>query len=254
MYSSFGKGVITPAIAGEQHVVFTKRLYVPGKRPILWCHSAGGDAAEPLMTANAQPLLESLVKLGSPVISFDGKTSGLTLSGTYAATHWSNDGALARFADALAYLRSSAWNASASLAPLVVGVSMGGLLALNYARSNPVAALALLFPVTSLAGIHDGTGGIIGNAAASVETAYGGASAYSAALPTHDPLANPALWNNVPAHMWYSDSDTTVGTLNQQNFLSGVGTFESTVMAGAGHADLSRVNTNEFFDFVRQHV
>lgn len=131
MQATYGKGIITPSIADEQHIVFRDRLFKAGnKRPVVWCHSAGGDANEPQKAGDAYEIMQVLVELGFAVISFDGKTSGLTLSGSPAAQHWGNDGAQARLNDALVYLRS---NYGASLdPPLIFGVSMGCLLALNY--------------------------------------------------------------------------------------------------------------------------
>lgn len=244
MFLSQGTGQYSPTHdAAGLHVAIEPRTYKPGARPVLWCHSAGGNAAEPVLASNnALTILDQITAMfHCPIISFDA-----------AGTSWGNDTAQACATDALAYLRS-AFGASAA-APILLGISMGGMLTLNWIRANPTlfAAAVLMYPATSLQAIHDGTGGAQ-NGAATTEAAYGGSLAtFNAAVVAHDPAQNAASYTGKPIHMQYSDSDTVVGTANQTAFVTAVGgaALETQVLAGAAHADMTRLNVNAMLSFM----
>lgn len=250
MVTSQGKGQYAASAPTEKHVGITSRLYKPDgtKRAVIWCHSAGGDATEPVIaTNNTLPLLQAVTDLGLPIISAD--FSGLA---------WGNDAAQARVTDALAYART-AFGAHATLPPILLGVSMGGLLSLNWARANPtlVRALALMYPVTNLQAMHDGTGGIVGNAATSTEAAYGGNLAgFNAAVATHNPAQNTSAYTGVPIKIWYSTADTTVGTANQTAFISAVGgsNLTTVTVGAAAHADMTQIPPAELAAFVSTYA
>lgn len=246
MITSMGVGEYAPTVATDKHVIFAGRSYRSDgtKRPVLWCHSAGGDALEALTETNVYDHLYTITEsLGLPLISFDAQ-----------GVQWGNDNAQSRLADALAYLRTT-WGAHATLLPLIIGVSMGGMLALNWARANPggYAALALLYPATSLQAIHDGAGGAA-NGAATTEAAYGGSLAtFNAAVATHDPAQNAAAYFGKPIKMWRSSADTVVGTANQDAFASAAGVAVADLGAVA-HADMVKIYPGEVAAFLRSYL
>lgn len=245
MITSQGKGQYAPSVATDKHVVIASRTYVPdgSRRPLLWCHSAGGDATEPVLaTNNAIPHLQVLTDmLGCPLISFDAQ-----------GTTWGNDNAQARMSDALAYLRST-WGAHPTLPPLVIAISMGGMQALNWIRSNAFAALALLYPATSLQAIHDGAGGAA-NGAATTEAAYGGSlAAFNAAVATHDPAANAAAYAGKPIKIWRSSADAVVGTANQDAFAAAAGITVAD-LGPVAHADFTSLTPGDYVPWLRSFV
>lgn len=252
LLTSRGVGQYAASAPTDVHVAITDRLYQPrGKNPVVWCHSSGGTADEPVTPSNnCRPMLTELAQLQVPILSYDaGGTS-----------HWGNDAAQARTDDAIAYLRTKYGAGSGNTGKVVlVGVSMGSLLALNWAKNNPsqVAALVLFYPVTDLAAMHDATGGAAGGAAAAIEAAYGGAGGYASALPTHSPiLVDPSVYRAMPIVFQYSTADATVGTPNQEAFLSRFrGPNLYPVQLGAvNHADMTKIRTADAMKALTQLV
>jgi alpha-beta hydrolase superfamily lysophospholipase len=230
--------------AGTETVMpIVPRLHRPDgtKRLVVWCHSAGATAGsehlEPWLAANnTLPIFDLL---GLPIIS-----------AKYGGQVWGNDTAQTRVGDAIAYMTGGEFNAKTDKV-LLLGVSMGGMLALNWARANPskVAAIILFYPAVNLQWIHDNGG------AATTEAAYGGSLAsFNAAVAAHDPLQHTAEYAGVPIQMWYSDADTVVGTANQQAFLAAVSGIESHLLPGAGHADMTAINPSSVAGFAANYL
>lgn len=152
------------------------------------------------------------------------------------AATWGNDLALDAL-DALVDHMASTYSTRSTVVAFY-GLSMGALLALNYAMRDPskVAALALVAPVVSLEGIHDRDPN---GAAASIETAYTNEAGYLAALPTHDPstAANLVTLGQLAARtrLWYSTDDTVVDPSEVLTYAGATGaTLDS--MGAIGHA------------------
>jgi pimeloyl-ACP methyl ester carboxylesterase len=245
MLTSYGLGQYSgSAGATEAHQLALPRRYKAdgSKRLVVWCHSAGGLATEPFIAANlALPTIAAVVEtLGLPLISFDGAIPSGGL-----AQHWGNDTSQARLTDAIAFMQTQV-NAKVDKI-ILLGVSMGGMLALNWARANPtkVAALGLMYPATSLQAIHDATGGAAAGATSSIEAAYGGSlGTFNTAVAAHDPSQNTGAIAGLsaPAKMWYSTADTTVGTANQTAFATAVGAkLQLGSLGAAAHADMTQV-------------
>jgi pimeloyl-ACP methyl ester carboxylesterase len=253
LVTSQGVGQYASGQASDKHVVIHDRSYRPDgtKRAVIWMHSAGGDAIEPVIASNnALPHLAAIASLGVPIISFDAAGGGAQAP----AKHWGNDYAQARVTDALAYLRSK-FGVHPTAAPILLGVSMGGLLALNYARLNPVAATGLMYPVVDLQAIHDGTGGASAGGAATTEAAHGGTLAtFDAGVAAHNPQQNQAAYLGKTITMWHSDSDTVVGTANQTAFAQGVSSLVTRVLPGAAHADMTRIDPGVLAAFVAANL
>lgn len=149
---------------------------------------------------------------------------------------WGNDTAITAVDTLVAHMGST-WNTSTT-GVAFYGVSMGALLALNWALRNPtkIVALALVAPVVSLEGIHDRDPS---GAAASIETAYTNEAGYLAALATHDPstAANlVALKALAPrTRLWYSTDDTTVVASEVLAYAAATGCALDS-MGAVGHA------------------
>lgn len=220
-----------------------QRLHTPNgtRRLCVWCHSAGATAGqehlEPWLGAGALPLIDAV---GLPMICAQ-----------FAGQSWGNDTAQTRLTDAISYMTGGEFNARTDKVVLL-GVSMGGLLALNWARANPakVAAIVLCYPAVDLQWMHDN------GAATGTEAAYGGSlTTFNAAVAAHNPAVNTTAYQGVPIRMWYSDADTTVGTANQTAFASAVGSsLAATALPGAAHADMTRIDPSDLATFVAAHA
>lgn len=237
--TSYGVGQYAAGQATEAHTVFYDRRYQPNglARPVVWLHSAGGNSQEPALPANGVlPLLTQLTARGVAVISIDA-----------GGTNWGNAFAQARVTDAVAFLRSN-YGAHPTAKAVLLGISMGGLLALNYARANPtlVKATALLYPAVNLQWVHDN------GAAATAEAAHGGSlGAFNTAVAGSNPQAHAAehAGLGIPAKMWRSDSDPTVSAAEQATFAAAAG-VPQVVLPGAAHADMTRVPEADLSAFV----
>lgn len=250
LFTSYGTGYASTATT-DQHVVIFDRMYKPDgtKRAVVWSHSAGGDATEPILPVNnTLPHLQAIASFGLPIICVDAKSTGADAP----AKHWGNDFAQSRVTDAIAWLRTQ-YGASTTLDPILLGVSMGGLLSLNYMRANAVKAVGVFYPATSLQAIHDGTGGA-SNGATTTENAYGGAAGFTSSVVAHDPAQNTAAYANKTLKMWYSDTDTVVGSANQTAFANAIPTIQKTLVPGAGHADMTRISASELASFIQANL
>lgn len=253
MVTSYGTGQYSGSGATEAHQFGLPSNYLADntKRLVVWCHSAGGVASEPFLSAATYPLVNAITKLlGLPIISFDGTTPSGGL-----AQHWGNDTGKSRLTDAINYAHT-AINAKIDKV-IVLGVSMGGMLASNWARANSstIKGLGLFYPAVNLQAVHDGTGGAAGGGAASTEAAYGGSLAnFNAAVVAHDPAQNASALAalGVPMKMYYSTADTTVGSANQTAFATAVGAALQTQSLGSpAHADMTALPVTDIVDFIR---
>lgn len=190
------------------------------KRAVIFCHGLNGQAWNPVNYPD--PVIDEMVARGYPVFS-------PALGGT--AT-WGNDIAQQKIADAKAYMQSN-MGAKSGGALLWAG-SMGTLASLNFFRNNPtlVAAVAVGLPAVDMADIHDNNRS---NLAISIETAYGGAAGYTAALPTHNPAQNTSSYIGQPIKLWYSSDDPIVIPSVVANFSSATG-IPTADMGAMGHA------------------
>jgi pimeloyl-ACP methyl ester carboxylesterase len=166
-------------VASERHVLIANRDYRADgtKRGVLYCPSHGNDATQAIAAHYVDDVLNAVAEAGFPVLSCDLGAGG---------TSWGNDTAISRFTSAKNYLQGTCGAKAGAV--LVYGFSMGGLTALNWARQHPdkVAAAAFACPAVDLADIHDNNRG---GYAAEIETAYGGAAGYAAAVAAHNPVA-----------------------------------------------------------------
>jgi pimeloyl-ACP methyl ester carboxylesterase len=127
------------------------------------------------------------------------------------------------------------------------GGSMGALTACNWARGNTasVRTLALVAPATNLPYFHDTFLG--GTYATEINTAYGDSSAYTAALPTSNPLQYAATDLNgegFPIKVWYSTGDEVVRPIDTTDFATAAGASISTLSGAPVHANAQATNAD----------
>jgi alpha-beta hydrolase superfamily lysophospholipase len=133
--------------------------------------------------------------------------------------------------DAKNYLQGTAGAKAGKV--LVYGGSMGALTALVWAMNNPTLVLGVggIIPVVNLADVHDNNRG---GHAASIETAYGGAAGYAAAVAAHNPAANPGLLASMPIKLWTGGNDAVATPGAASAFVAAVGSNASVTSLGAG--------------------
>lgn len=196
----------------EEHIYVTRKDYRPDgtKTACLYSHSLGATARAAYDPTLARDALATIAEAGIPCLSTD-------LGGT---TTWGNDTSVSRLGSAAYYAQTVLGaKGGGSGKSLIYAPSMGALAALNFARAYPasVAAIALVCPVVDLAYQHDQN---VQGYAASIETAYGGASGYAAEVAGNDPMQNAAAIAalGIPMKMWRSSNDVVAPTARQDAF------------------------------------
>lgn len=114
----------------------------------------------------------------------------------------------------------------------VYGFSMGGLLGANYARSHKarVGALLLACPAVLRQYLYDIN--VNGYGVAEMDVAYGGAAAFTASRPTHDPSTFAAELVDVPTQVWYDRADGVTPQAQMESWATAAGAQLNYVAAG----------------------
>ena len=235
--SSYGTGLYA---AAESSVLITKCSYRLDSTAmgVLSFPSHGNTASQALANPYTNLVLEALAEQGYPVLSVDAG----------GGVAWGNDTAIARVTDAKTYLQGTCGAKSGKV--LVYAFSMGALTALNWARSNlsSVAAMAFACPGVDLADLHDNRG-----FGTEINTAYGGSAAYTAALPTHNPVQFASSLT-VPCKVWSASDDATVVPSTVTAFKNAYGGSIAQVDLGAvGHTPVT-VPPQDVVSFLTQYA
>lgn len=148
---------------------------------------------------------------------------------------WGSPDHVFRISEAKTYMENN-YGTSGKLT--LVGFSMGGLGALNWARINPSAVRAVVaaFPVISLNRFRTDTPGAL----AQIDACYSGG--YSDA--TYGSQHNPALWassldSSIPVYIPYSDADTTIPHDTITTFKADRPATTIEMVGSNGHGDLT---------------
>jgi pimeloyl-ACP methyl ester carboxylesterase len=235
---SYGSGLYA---TGEAHLYVGPLESRAGLPPVVVCHGANGTALTTNTDANVYPAVRACA------------TNDLaTLAGDLGGTNtWGNDTSRARVSDAKTYLQGSAHSAKAG-GVLLLGISMGALTALLWAKANPtlVRATALLIPELDPTTVHDTNRG---GFAAAIEAAYGGLAGWNAAKATHDPSIDAASYTGFPIAIWNSSNDS-IGTPAATVASWAVAAGATTHSLGAVGHDSSGINTQQLLDFFAQYA
>lgn len=181
------------------------RIPVTPKRGIIACHGRGADATQWEPGWNVGDHSQAIADAGMIVLSID---AGGTLT-------YGNDTAIASVTAAYNYLTGTL-GCTAKVG--LLGWSMGGLVCLNWLKSNMAkVSRALLFaPATDLDTLHNNA-----TYTAEIDTAYGNNYAVNAA--GHKPLAEPATWRGAPQiRIVQGTADTTVPKSMSEGFRDAV--------------------------------
>jgi pimeloyl-ACP methyl ester carboxylesterase len=237
--TTYGVGQYASGYASEAHTAVWDRAYKSGGRGMIFGHLATGNSQYLVGQAGMLPIDAALASFG-PI-----------MAGDFGGDQWGNSEAQTLVGDAWAWLKSQ-YGAKTDRVVLI-GLSMGALNVLNWARANPtlVKAIVLFYPVVNLQAMYNGTGGASNEFESSINTAYGGVPNYS----TYDPASNASSYTGVPIRMYYSTADTTVGTANQTAFESAVGgsAFSSASLGAAAHGDMTQPSVKDIASWVSQY-
>jgi pimeloyl-ACP methyl ester carboxylesterase len=167
-------------------------------RGVVYCHGAGGgalSASDPVKSAGEWALVRGIAE-HYPVVVAD-------LGGPFT---FGNARAVARVDDARRYLQDQ-WGAAPGPVGLV-GASMGGVVALNYAATHRAQVLAAV-GVVPVSDLHDlyarNAGGLTPRIAAAWDLTAGDPLPAGA-----DPTRNAAELVGIPYDAWYAGDDTVV--------------------------------------------
>jgi pimeloyl-ACP methyl ester carboxylesterase len=199
--------------ASEADMVITSSTYRSGGPLVVVCHGFSATPSNYSPPANRRDL-DLLAETGC-VVAIGALGGGST---------WGNDTFLARLADIRTWA-ASAWGADLTRMALI-GDSMGGMGALNYAWRNPtlVKAVALRVPVVAADALHDRDPSGLG---AGIDAAYGGTAAWE---NTHKAQRDPSLntasitaFGVDKVRIWYSTNDPTVLPADITSFTAATG-------------------------------
>lgn len=161
---------------------------------VVWCHGVGGNAlyAKDLSKVGAWPLFHALAE------------KFMIVSADLGGDTWGNATANTRVGQAITYLQAQ--GAKAGKVALV-GLSMGAVVALNYAREFPgnVSCVAAIIPVVD---IEDVRANNRSGLAASINAAHGGAYDQATMGATRNPVTFASTLN-LPVKIWNASDDTT---------------------------------------------
>lgn len=180
---------------GENFVVYSTIDAWPAntlqKPPLIYCHGATGTALK-----SADSLFESYV--------FKNLAENyVVVVGDWGGDAFGNDIAMGHINAALAYIRAN-YNASND-PPVIMGSSMGGCTALNYALDNDVTAVAAIIPLTDLTKAwEENTLGLT----SVINAAYGGVYDPVTEGPINDPIMFAAAMDpTIPIALFVSTND-----------------------------------------------
>lgn len=228
-YRSTGVGVYR---ASERHFAVYPRKYRwdNSRYGVVFSHPVAQDATVTTGNNGGHPVIDALCDAGYPVLVTD-------LAGT---SHWGNDAAFgaqgaganqpSAMTDTVSFLFANMKVKPSQF--FVYGVSMGTLV-LNWIKNNlsQVKGAAFTIPAVDPVDIHDNNRG---GYAVAIETAHGGAAAWTAAAPTHSPLQAGPQFLSMPMQLFVSDDDPICVPSQAQAFAAASGA-RYTSLGAVGH-------------------
>lgn len=180
--------------SGQQ---YTSKVPASGtvRAGVVFCHAAGGNETTMTDPGVIDTATTYLAARGFPCVA--GRLSG---------DNWGNDQSRTDVDELIAELD----DLGADITKVAfIGLSMGDTTAFSWISDGNLAStlcVASIVGVASTQDFYDNRGG-----EASIDTAYGGAAAWTAAQPTHDPtpLAAAGAFDGLPCKFWYGALDTT---------------------------------------------
>lgn len=224
------------------------------KRGVIICHGAGELAVSPLNypagNKQAEALLIQAIASVYPTIIHDAGTFGS--GGLLDSDSWGSVNAQAETDLAINRLIAPAGGGAINGPVIIMGFSMGHVLALNYAQASAanrarLRAIGGVLPVNDSDDIRDNNRG---GFRASVGAPWGANPWISAGVPPLPAGANPALpanqtrWLDLTQRLWFAPDDAicTVATVNAM--VANVPIITTVNLGNGGHTDASFGHVN----------
>lgn len=227
------------SVAGsESRLTFASRLHRPGRLGVLFCTERGATPANVISGTTSELARRLALDFGVALTS--SAPTGLS---------YGNDAAIAAVTSTRSAQIQTALECRSDKVALV-GRSMGGCQALNWARQNlsAVACIALICPLVNLVDAHDRV------FEAEIDAAYGSHAAYLAGLSTHNPMAYAAELSGIPIKIWYATDDTSVLQADVLAFTAAVGASCIPVSMGAVGHTVTAAPVNDVAAFIASNV
>lgn len=214
---------------------------------VIYCHGAGEVSFSPTNSiyVGQYPLLNALA------------SQYAVASGDFGGDAWGNSTAVSNMGSMKTWLQSTMGAKSGKVA--LVGISMGTLTALNYAKANPsqVACVVCILPAVNL---NDFATNNRAGYGASALAAYGGSYSDATNGATSNPFYYAASFPSIPVQLYYSTADTvalpTYVTGFMSNCPSATGTAVSTTLnhSEAAVAAAPLYGTGGVLPFIASHL
>lgn len=206
---------------GEGYTLLMSRLTEQnGNAPgAIYCH---GSASDNTSVVFHPPALE-LAMRGFIVMGIDA-------GGTNT---FGNDASLTSLSTAKTWLQSTGMAASGGI--VVLGGSMGSIVALNWARANPSSVLCVevALPIADVEAVRAADRG---GFQSEIETAYTNNAGWQTARPTHNPIEYAADISGIPIRLDVSSDDSVGSASEAQDFADEHGNTTLVVFGAAGHS------------------
>lgn len=220
---------------GEAHTLLRPRSNWSGKRAFIWLHGANRTAADGYTYSSGYADLAREIAQDFPVLYAD-------MGGLFG---WGNASVRARITDAFAFMVAQGCKADQVV---LIGASMGGMGACNYARRNLSLVKGLVLFIPAINGEDIRANDRLGSKA-SFETAWTNNATWQAARPTDNPYEYSAeLAGSLPIGMWYSNDDPVCLKAYAEAFGTSVGTDVQTNLGNVGH-DVAGISTTAVREF-----
>lgn len=212
---------------------------------VIFCHGYSQDETTPYLSqlTGQVPLLNRLADKYPVVVGSQGSTAGL----------WGNDTMMTFISNTRTVMQGATVGAKAGKV-ILVGVSMGGLGILNWAKANPtlVAGVIIIIGVIDPEDIRaNDRGGL----AAALNTQYGGLYVDSTQKANKNPayMATQGAYTNIPIQIWYDTNDLIIPQSITTTFATNNGANTNIYSVGAlGHTEaaVQAVNLDTMMAFV----
>ncbi len=248
MISTWATGRYSASAPSEGDALFLPRrpISAGSQRGVLFCHGAEGSSVQMFdPTLGYEPTIAKLAGQAElPVVAAD---LGSVLN---TSDVWGDDTGMSRMTDAWNWLKSTSGGKAKTDACVLVGGSMGGLMAIDWAYRNPtlVKAIAIIIPVLDLQDVYQNNRSGL---EPQINAAYGGAPDYS----TRSPMNLASSLAGMPIKIWYSTTDpVTPSTSTNTTFQSSVGSSCLVQSLGAVGHTFSAVNPDDILSFLSNYL
>lgn len=224
--------------SNEDSAVWHGREHTPYDRPGVLCFAGHGSNTE-VYVAGYRDLLCPLADAGFPVLTADWS----------GPEHWGGDTGRSHAADGETFVQGAKGQATSGKVALV-GISMGGILAMRYAMQQGSAGIACLILIATVPELVRFYNESPSSRQAEIEDAYDGAAPTAA----HDPSQNTAAFGGIPVLAYRSSADDVAPADAVDTFCAAVGGTVIDLGAITHSEAIVAVDGDDVLPFVEEHA